>query len=271
MLRNYQFERDFQLNRHFFPVHSPISTESNLTFHYNSIKYFITQIFVCNVYECMYVRGFFSSIKCYLSLFRPFYSILCVCVFKLSRIFRLPIVLWMTLKNTIELFPNNEQIIMIWMVTFKRATTALYRIRTQALARHMYRETERQKSRTHHWCGIRVKYDVLIWNSHFDYIFPFIHFFFLLSFSFILYFNGFIIACRYDKGEWSKCVNGSISRKDNVRTGSDASCKQTRDITKSCNKDKKQKKQDKSKLKKSITFINWNAKLKFYLCLCLMI
>jgi len=53
-------------------------------------------------------------------------------------------------------------------------------------------------------------------------------------------------ACRYDKGEWSKCVNGSMSRKDNVRTGSDASCKATREITKNCNKDKKQKKQDKN-------------------------
>lgn len=34
--------------------------------------------------------------------------------FKLSHIFRLPIV-WTRLKNTIELFPNNEQITMAWM------------------------------------------------------------------------------------------------------------------------------------------------------------
>lgn len=54
------------------------------------------------------------------------------------------------------------------------------------------------------------------------------------------------IACRYDKGEWSKCVSGSMSRKDNVRTGSDASCKATREITKNCNKDKKQKNKEKS-------------------------
>lgn len=54
-------------------------------------------------------------------------------------------------------------------------------------------------------------------------------------------------ACRYEKGEWSKCLNGSMSRKDNVRANSDASCKPTREITKNCNKDKKQKKQDKSK------------------------
>lgn len=59
-------------------------------------------------------------------------------------------------------------------------------------------------------------------------------------------------ACRYDKGEWSKCVNGSMSRKDDVRAGSDASCKPTRDITKPCNKDKKQKKNDKSNFIESI-------------------
>lgn len=38
-----------------------------------------------------------------------------------------------------------------------------------------------------------------------------------------------------------------MTRKDNVRTGSDASCKPTREITKNCNKDKKQKNKDKSK------------------------
>lgn len=37
-----------------------------------------------------------------------------------------------------------------------------------------------------------------------------------------------------------------MSRKDNIRANSDASCKPTREITKNCNKDKKQKKQDKS-------------------------
>lgn len=43
-----------------------------------------------------------------------------------------------------------------------------------------------------------------------------------------------------------------MSRKDDVRTGSDASCKPTRDITKPCNKDKKQKKNDKSNFIESI-------------------
>lgn len=60
------------------------------------------------------------------------------------------------------------------------------------------------------------------------------------------------IACRYDKGEWSKCVNGSMSRKDNVRAGSDATCKPNREINKNCTKDKKQKKQDKSKYSHAI-------------------
>lgn len=75
----------------------------------------------------------------------------------------------------------------------------------------------------------------------------------LRSFCFLLQ-----IACRYDKGEWSKCVNGSMSRKDNVRTGSDASCKATREITKNCNKDKKQKNKEKSEC----IILNHNEKKK---------
>lgn len=88
--------------------------------------------------------------------------------------------------------------------------------------------------------------------------FPFIHCHFLLCVCFFFSHLGRIItlACRYDKGEWSKCVNGSMSRKDNVRAGSDASCKATRDITKNCNKDKKQKKQDKSKHNRDIYIHN---------------
>lgn len=37
-----------------------------------------------------------------------------------------------------------------------------------------------------------------------------------------------------------------MSRKDNIRAGSDSSCKPTREMNKNCNKDKKSKKQDKS-------------------------
>lgn len=55
-----------------------------------------------------------------------------------------------------------------------------------------------------------------------------------------------IVACRYDKGEWSKCVNGQMTRTDNIKTGFDPSCKQTREVNKNCSKDKKQKKQEKS-------------------------
>jgi len=53
-------------------------------------------------------------------------------------------------------------------------------------------------------------------------------------------------ACRYDKGEWSKCVNGTMTRTDNIRPGCDPSCKQTREVNKNCNKDKRPKKQDKN-------------------------
>lgn len=38
-----------------------------------------------------------------------------------------------------------------------------------------------------------------------------------------------------------------MTRTDNVKAGFDPSCKQTREVNKNCSKDKKQKKQDKSK------------------------
>lgn len=61
--------------------------------------------------------------------------------------------------------------------------------------------------------------------------------------------NTIYLACRYNRGDWSECENNSMTRKDTIRPGCDTSCKPTREITKNCNKDKKNKnKKEKSKL-----------------------
>jgi len=58
-------------------------------------------------------------------------------------------------------------------------------------------------------------------------------------------------ACRYEKGEWSKCANGTMARTDKIKPGLDSTCKPTREVTKNCGKDKKQKKQNKEARNKS--------------------
>lgn len=67
--------------------------------------------------------------------------------------------------------------------------------------------------------------------------------------SFNIYF--FVVAaCRYEKGAWSECnVQSQMTRNDKLKPNSDASCEQTRQISKKCKakgakptKDKKGKK-----------------------------
>jgi hypothetical protein len=41
-------------------------------------------------------------------------------------------------------------------------------------------------------------------------------------------------SCRYNKGEWSECVNGERSRTDTIKPQSTAGCEQSRVITKKC-------------------------------------
>jgi len=42
-------------------------------------------------------------------------------------------------------------------------------------------------------------------------------------------------ACRYDKGTWGECnAQGQMTRSDKLRSGSDSSCEQKREITKKC-------------------------------------
>lgn len=60
------------------------------------------------------------------------------------------------------------------------------------------------------------------------------------------------LACRYEKSSWSECSpNGEMSRTDMLKANSDASCDQSRRITKKCNKNK-QVKTSKDKGKKGL-------------------
>lgn len=53
-------------------------------------------------------------------------------------------------------------------------------------------------------------------------------------------------ACRYERGSWSECnVAGEMTRTDKLKANSDASCEQSRQITKKC-KNKKGGKPPKS-------------------------
>lgn len=47
-----------------------------------------------------------------------------------------------------------------------------------------------------------------------------------------------IPACRYEKGAWTECTSGQMSRSDRLKTASDPTCQQTRDVTKNCNQGK---------------------------------
>lgn len=47
--------------------------------------------------------------------------------------------------------------------------------------------------------------------------------------------NIFFTACRYEKGTWSECNSQSkVVRVDTLKANSDASCEQSRQITKNC-------------------------------------
>lgn len=61
----------------------------------------------------------------------------------------------------------------------------------------------------------------------------------------------FFTACRYEKGSWSDCVTGQMTRADKLKPTSDPSCEATRIIKKNCkpgkSKDKSAKEQRKNK------------------------
>ena len=57
---------------------------------------------------------------------------------------------------------------------------------------------------------------------------------------FVVYLNGiFCLECKYAKGEWTECLDGSRERTDILRTEvSSTDCKPSRQITKPCKKRK---------------------------------
>lgn len=54
-----------------------------------------------------------------------------------------------------------------------------------------------------------------------------------------------IVACRYEKGTWSGCVNQMMTRIDNLKANSDTSCEKTRRLTKRCKPEANTKKSTK--------------------------
>ena len=51
---------------------------------------------------------------------------------------------------------------------------------------------------------------------------------------------GFILGCKYDKGEWSECKQGTRFRVDPLKvTDSSIGCPEVRNITKQCKERKK--------------------------------
>lgn len=64
-------------------------------------------------------------------------------------------------------------------------------------------------------------------------------------------------ACRYEKGSWSECATGQMTRADKLKASSDPSCEATRVIKKNCkpgkSKDKSAKEQRKNKDKGNLT------------------
>lgn len=45
-------------------------------------------------------------------------------------------------------------------------------------------------------------------------------------------------ACRYEKGAWSECTTGQMTRSDKLKTTTDTTCQTTRVVTKNCNQGK---------------------------------
>lgn len=69
--------------------------------------------------------------------------------------------------------------------------------------------------------------------------------------------NSFIgSACRYEKGTWSECASGQMSRTDKLKSSAEQTCQSTRVVNKNCNsgKSKGEKKDRKNKDKGKITF-----------------
>ena len=59
-----------------------------------------------------------------------------------------------------------------------------------------------------------------------------------------------ILACRYEKGTWSECATGQMSRADKLKTTSDPSCEATRVIKKNCKSGKSKDKATKERKNK---------------------
>lgn len=53
------------------------------------------------------------------------------------------------------------------------------------------------------------------------------------------YIHLFITACRYEKGAWSECINGQMTREDKLKStggvSESSSCEPMRSINKKCN------------------------------------
>lgn len=61
----------------------------------------------------------------------------------------------------------------------------------------------------------------------------------------LLMWRGAGTACRYEKGTWSGCVNQLMTRVDNLKANSDASCDKMRRLTKGCKPETNTKKSTK--------------------------
>lgn len=57
-------------------------------------------------------------------------------------------------------------------------------------------------------------------------------------------------ACRYEKGTWSECITGQMSRTDKLKSSSDPTCQSTRVVNKNCNPGKSKDKSNKDRKNK---------------------
>lgn len=67
-------------------------------------------------------------------------------------------------------------------------------------------------------------------------------------------------ACRYEKGTWSGCVNQMMTRIDNLKANSDATCEKTRRLTKRCKQETNTKKSAKGNCNYSLMSIKTGRK-----------
>lgn len=97
---------------------------------------------------------------------------------------------------------------------------------------------------------------------------------FFISFSFIIFFvlfslfSAFLAACRYEKGTWTECSGQSqMVRVDKLKSNSDPSCEQSRQITKKCkSKTGKTKNSKTANYQTNPNRKNTSGKYFFFLC-----